>query len=652
MSALALRVATAALALGAIVSCDAPRPPLDDAAPTAPRVGLGELDVEILQPREPAGSDRVDVPGDGFTIRWRPIEDPSRSPVVGYQLKAILAGSDTEPPEVIATYLTDGEDPLEWSPLRRPNHLIPDHLVVEEPDSPGEPYPPLVGSFLYFETQWWPHRNVPREETSLFVDRLDPGRYAFAVRAVHEDGSVTAVEDYAFASASTRGNLVRMTVHPPDAIPSLVVRINEGPPATFTESGRWTVDYFRTFPLNLEWDVEVGYGRGEGPSRFRLDCASCPSGDGINEWSDWGHWSSPIEVAIPSEELGRTVALTIQAQDDRQDPAHQIEAGLDLVIVEPPFDRTALLVDDFKVSGYTDCEHDAFVIPLVEQAVASHLEPGELLDIWVGHEPTGPCQERSIPNEPDLATFLRYRTIYWVVAPAGQGSVAGLATHPTGDFGRTLHTYVRLGGNLVVWGRATLPALLGDYYPPAPLTPDTPEWKDPNFGPGSFVYDVMHLRYQFDRTGRGVIPELSLRCSGLVGFERTPDGATLGLPEGIPDPTGVLDRTGFWYNRYEGADNHAAPVMVASTAGQTWDVPYVRPLYTTIANGATWSDPIDACGEVGASPLHEQPIVVAIDPPDALGKIVWFGGTFYTFDDGAGNLVPLLRGLTDWVFAE
>jgi len=652
MSALALRVVSAALVLGAIVSCDAPRSPLDEIAPTASRAGLDALDVEILDPRQPSRTVRIDVPGDGFTIRWRPVAVPGRPEVVGYQVKAIDAAHDTAPTETIVSYLTDREDPFEWSDLRRVNHLIPDRLVMEKPDSPDDPYPPLGGTHLYFETQWWPHLDRPLTTPSFVVDQLDPGRYDFAVRAVHADGSVTSINAYAFGTREALGNLLRMRVRSPQAIPHLELRINEDPPVVFTESTRSLLEHPRPLPLRLSWRVRVDYGRGEGPSRFRIDCGTCPPGEGINEWSDWGHWSTPVELTFPPEEAGQTVAITIQAQDDRQDPDHQIEVGFDVDLMEAPLDRTALLIDDFKVSGFTDCEHDAFVIPLVEQAVAAHLEPGETLDRWDAHPPVGPCQESSVPEPALLSRLLRYRTIYWVVAPTGSGSAMGLATDPFSEYGRYLRIYVRLGGNLVVWGRHTIGALLGDYFPPAPYTPELNQWKEPNFGPGTFVYDVMRLRHQFDRSGRGSIPELSLACSGMIGFERTAHGAALGLPAGIPDPTGVLDRTGLWSTRHEGVDNPFGHLVVAPTAGQVWNDPSVRPLYTMIANAATWTDPTGACGEAGGSPFHEQPVVVAIEPSGVSGKIVWVGASLYHVDRSNGDLDALMRGLTDWVFAE
>ncbi len=320
------------------------------------------------------------------------------------------------------------------------------------------------------------------------------------------------------------------------------------------------------------------------------------------------------------------------------------------------FSEPALWVDDFRIAGLDDCEHDAIIGPIIADALAGHVRPGAEVPQFEGHRLLEACIDVSEPQDPDLTAFLRYRLLLWNCAASGRGSVLGHATDPSpfAPFGDVLTDYLRAGGNVIIWGRSTIGAMLGDFYPSEPYTPDLPLYDDPNFGPGSFVWDVVKLRTQLDRVGRSD-QRVSLACGGLVGLEATPAALAAGLPAGIAEPTGYdPTRVALWADIWSGADNPRGIVANGAIAELPYSQSGFEVLYRYIPNAYAYEQQGIPCGTTEGAPFDGMPVVTRYaDPLGRHGKVAWIGTALFEFAERHPDEVrQLLRGLVDWALED
>jgi len=635
----------------------------DDGALSLPAIAAvrGDLDTpgaRIIRPRGSGVEKVAYVPG-SLRLEWEGLAASDGVPIAGYQLKLIeIENPLVLPEDLLLDYFLHSLPPTGWSPVRRKNLLIPEGFAVEEPGSATERFPPTPSSDHYYETDWWPHASDPYRDTRIELGPYDEERVlAFAVRAVDEKGRVTGPEQYAVVGEVEDGNVVKLQVLPeaPPA-PILTVRLGDRsllmPPWGAVQEIEWP----GAVPLEIRWDVDASwYGYDPGPVRFRLDCAECPSGVGVNEWSPWGKVDE-LAVDLPEAAEGSQLTFRIEARDERDSGAHQTNGTITIDVLAFALDRTALVIDDFKTAGVDDCEHDEFLLDVVGHAVAPYLEPDETLELFDARFGIpDECFETSTPREPDLAFLSRYRALFWAVSPAGSGTMLGYATDPNriAEFGHVLPLYVRGGGHLVVWGRQTVGALLGDFYPDGPWTPDLAQFDEPNYGPGSFPWDEMRLRVQLDRVGRGTDPALSERCSGVIGLEATSLARSLGLPAGELDPTGYdPEREAIWIDGWSGYHHLRGNLAVSPTGAPPLAGPLIEPLYTLVPNAWAWADdPTIPCGTAFGSPFDGQPVVVRFRSPNARGQIIWIGVELHPFaEDGADDVRSLMRGLARLIY--
>jgi len=638
----------AVLALAVACADDAPITPGLAPAPDELRDDVGPA-VRILRPG-PEDDGRIAYVPTGLQVVWEDVE--GTDPVVGYQVKLIAILDPLVPEETIVRTLTHGTAG-EWSPYRRPNLLIPEELRVDEPDEAGLPAPPTPTSGHYYETAWWPHASAPLTTPSLRLDDLPPLAYVFALRAIDADGRVTPPERFGLAGDEP-GNVLVLQVRLSTAeAPRLWVGLDDDRHLVDPPSEVFSLTWAQCVPFEVSWGSDATwYGYEEGPSRHRLDCIPCEPGPGVNEWSPWGD-TRDVSVALPSSAVGEDVRFRIEARDERDLPEHETRLELRLDVIDFPVNgRTALVVDDFVAPDVDDGDHDAFLDDLIGYAVAPYLEPGEEID-RLDTRPSIGGVEGGDSADPALALLARYETVFWAVSANAAGSTMGRATDPSplSPHGRTLEQYVHWGGNLVVWGRETIGAMLGDYYPSSSWDPDIPGAINPNFGPGTFVWDQLRLRVRLDRTGRGPLV-LELACSGIVGFEATDLARTLGLPVGISDPSGYdPSREAIWVEGWSGHHHPAGRMAVAPVGIPPLDEPLVEPLYTVIPSAWAWSDELEtACGSTYGSPFDGEPILVRVHPTDGGGKIVWIGTELHPFTGDGGDAVrALMRGITDWI---
>ena len=233
-------------------------------------------------------------------------------------------------------------------------------------------------------------------------------------------------------------------------------------------------------------------------------------------------------------------------------------------------------------------------------------------------------------------------------------------------------------------------AASGRLPPASGFLPELPQYPNANFGPGSFVWDVMRLRTKLDYVGRGTVPGLRPACSGMVGM-RPAERLPAGFPRGLPDPHGYDDQgwTALWHDDWTiGRENPIGGLAMLPSGQPALIEAGMDTLYRFISNSWSWErahnldwDPDDpgsppfvnrvseVCGSRFTSLFQGEPVVIRYDDPMSLqGKVVWFGTDLWSFRDHElatgdlvadpaghgqpGDIATLLRALTDWILAE
>jgi hypothetical protein len=600
-------------------------------------------------------------------VRWQGEDEdgPDKRPA-GYQLKLIEVGR-FDPEWLIRLWLIQPE-------MLRRNLLIPDDQIVSEPDE--------VTEATYLATDWYPKATAPHDAPEWELNDLGGGAYAVAVRAVDEAGAIMPDEALRLAQSDRAGNVLKLDVNPSaEILPHLLVTEEmtgySKLSTSYDQESR--IQAIANVPLRFRWTMDAAWYGGEpGLSSWAVDipdpdCEVCQDPEGRGGWIPWARYTGlGRDITFTEEEAGEVHTLYIRARDASFDPEREIRVLITMEVVVFPFDKAALWIDDFVAPRQmpNDCDHEALIGPMLAEAIEPYLGPDEELEQWQSHRAgAGGCTELvSLPLEMTLSRLSRYRLLYWNVSDPGFGSALGQATDPgaLSEGGRYLKLYVWAGGNLIVWGRKTIGAMLGDQYPDGPYNPDLPGFEGPpSIYPGTFLWDVLRFRTQFDRPRRGD-PALDPRCSGLIALEATDEARVNGFPVGIADPTGYdPTKVAIWWDEWQGAEN---PYGLAGVDAMTGDpplhVPLMDTLYTFVSN--SWSyvrsgNVAEACGTDELSPLDGQPVIVRYaGEPDAAwygsrlpcppGRVVWIGTPLYVFAGGHyADIKLLMRKLTDWI---
>jgi hypothetical protein len=659
--------------------------PLEDRSTTLTAVGNIPPTVMLAYPIGEGQDKFITLICDSLATRWIGHDEDGSGPdqlPVGYQLKLIRLPVITHPDEAVIQLLESTSSSV-------PNLLIPEGLVVADSVE--------VTDETYHAADWWPKVFDPYPDDRFLLDALGLGDYAMAVRAVDEDTLVTPYGAFAVSGPETDGNIVKFHGAILDtALATLTVR------ERYSERSWSFTDDTQRVPLQVPTDVPYRFGFAgiPGPHCGRElipeynyaidipdpDCGDCEAPDGIGGWAGWSDATEiPFDLIFTEEDGGEEHWLYVKLRNADDPTLWEIRGSFVLTILAPGFQRPALWVDDFKIAGIDDCEHDAIIGSILDYAVRPYLRAQEGVAQWAAHNPTGPtgCQESSAPRDPPaLEDLLRFRLLFWNVAPAGLGSALGSVTqnpaYPGGETSERLASYVQAGGSVVVWGTQTIGTLLGDFYPGEPWTPELPQFPDGNFGPGTFVWDVMQFRTQFDYTGRGVNRQLQSRCSGIIGYEATQLAIDEGYPVGMPDPTGYdPSRSAIWFDAWQGMRNPGGGNLAVGMRGQpALAVAGLDTLYNFVTNSWSYAqiDPGDnypstaqpdpdahcptcireACGTSFPSPFEGNPVIVRYESPvPGHGKIVWIGAPFYYFAaNHTEDLKEIMRKLADWILSE
>jgi hypothetical protein len=617
--------------------------------------------VWILAPLPPGGD--FSTVSTFFNVRWAGRDEDSsqldKRPV-GYQLKFIKISDNFVPESFVKAMFTS------------PSNLAPNLLI---PDS-------LVASGTYAPTDWYPKVDAPFTETLLRFQNVEGGAYAFAVRAVDEAGSITPDADMGLATGEdqeNQGSFIKLDVNPAVEVhPHITIRErNLLGSQKFTSYGQeWITEVPANVPLWFEWEADASwYGSRVEAVNYAIDipdpgCEVCLDPRGEGGWVGWGNYEGiGREITFTEEDAGEQHRLYVRARDESFSREREMLAVVTMTVVAFEFDKAALWIDDCVFPGDrpNDCDYEDFLRPLLTDAIAPYLQDGEVLEQWQSHtRGSNQCNEsNSDPLDLNLSRIGRYRLLYWDVSNAGAGTALGELTDPNPNAarGKFLSIYVRAGGKLIVWGRNSIAEMLGGIRPEGPYYPDLPIFSEhvPVILAGTFVWDILRFRTQFDRVGRGTVPSLKPPCSGLLGLEATQKAIDQGFPAGVPDPTGYdPSRVGLWIDRW----HSDTPPSENGEVGL--DVPTGLPplrvagldtLYTYISNSWSWLGTPDglmtACGSNYLSIFEDMPIVMRFDDPTSLqGRVAWLGSALWWFHaHHAEDATLLMRLLTDWVFA-
>ncbi len=607
-----------------------------------------------------SGLEKIVTVSTNFNIHWSGRDEDSSRPdklPAGYQFRMVPL-SDWE------MYGDDSAAIRAVRDMLRLNVLIPDSIIVTDPDS--------VTDETFLPSDWYPKHDDPFQESLVHLSEMAAGNYGFVVRAVDEAGAIMPAEAFGVAGQGDveRGNVSKIDINPAiESRPYLTVseRSLLGSRRFISSGARWRVEVPVGVPLFFEWTADASwYGSRVGGFNYALDiqdpsCEVCQADDGIGGWIGWGSWEGvPFSIEFDEEDAGEQHILYVRVRDESFRDDREMLGVIIMDVVSFPLDRTALWIDDFRVSGTNDCEHDAIISPVINHAVSPYLPFGqEEIEEWQSGQAIGECGESTNPRDIRLSQLARYKLIYWNVS--GPETTLGTVTDPSedADAGRYLAAYVQSGGSVIVWGRYDLAALTGDFMPPDRYVPDLPQFPNPNFGPGYFIWDVLRLRTMLDRSGRGDGPgsnQMHIRCSGLVGLEVTQSGREEGFPSGTIDPTGFSEKHALWYDDWSGRLN---PTGWSGAHAMIGNPPlYVAgmdTIYNYVSNSWAWREGhlTEACGSSFLSPLHGQPCVVRFDDPDPLssqGKAVWIGGPLFIFDDNhLEDLKNMMRRFTNWI---
>ncbi len=351
----------------------------------------------------------------------------------------------------------------------------------------------------------------------------------FAVRAVDEAGATEPLTADSWGS-----NFIMFQVATTTSKPKVTVSERFLGSHVFPDQG---IVWGNLKPLEVPAETELrftwtgnadAYGSSAGNSNYALDIPD-PADEryrdpnGIGGWIGWGLWSGVSKPIIfdPSEN-GQIHIFYVRMRDITDTPASEQLCTIVMKVVAFQFNRTALLVDDARLTGpfYMDGQghpltnrtqdpvHDAFVNRFV-QHMRDFAPDG--VDNWtlyrVGGTVQDPIQEANVPNDATaipLSTLTQYQALLWNFNFT-YGQAAGIFYHEREGGGSVsprhlLTSFVGAGGKLFLFGGRPLSPMInnlgnaGNDYPKLP--PQTADNGLIRFKETNFIWKFLHVRNQ------------------------------------------------------------------------------------------------------------------------------------------------------------
>jgi hypothetical protein len=462
---------------------------------------------------------------------------------------------------------------------------------------------------LYQKGGAWSY--APGESTGLNFQFQPPGSYIFGVRAVDEAG---AVEPFlAFGR-----NAFKFICLTSGGTPTLRLYTAAG---TFTFRGTGGTAANIELPTSTDLAVTANcsaeeYGGACNGFRWGVDI---PDLDGTAGWSAWTTQLSfpPIGFSTPGVHV-----LYVETRDD----VGSMTLGVITInVIEFPFDREVLYVDDYRNATYPNpAGDDAFWRGLFQDyASYAGWDPSAFDEIHVFGD--GDAQTFD-PAPLPLSELGRYKLVIWSDLGTGVNAVTSLVK--TATINPWLGLYLRGGGKVWLSGEATMMAIT---ISPNGINGD-PEYPKISIAPGQFCYDFLKMHSTKVNNDKGQSANNTLmRVIPYPGRPAIFDTLTVdtgklnpiavGLKRGVPFADAVFDP--IFAESEPGFRGNLDSLYVYGAAG---------PFYGT--GGSIYQ------GKLVAMRWHDP------DPAREHGRTMWFGcPLYYFYDDQAKGM---FRKAVDW----
>jgi|GEM_PF-381584 len=314
-----------------------------------------------------------------------------------------------------------------------------------------------------------------------------PGEYILGVRAVDENGAIDP-----FLAFGVDG--FKFQAFPSGPKPDLIVYESlVGQKAFRGTPSPLNADVPANIELRFSWWASAERYGGEIESySWGLDIPDPTVQGPESGWSPWGQITSPPEPMLFPSASTHTLYVRVR------DVVGMITmAQLILHVIEFPFDREVLLVDDsFDNLSPQDSEHDAFWQDMANYYAANSDVPPEQFFTYSVHGDGDRGNLQADP--PELCELARYKVLVWENAGWGYNSDSGLIRCTA--LSPTLTAYLRAGGKLWLDGRMNVAATT-----PSPnLYGADLAYPKTELGPGDWAWDFLKLHSTKTNNDKGV----------------------------------------------------------------------------------------------------------------------------------------------------
>jgi hypothetical protein len=531
--------------------------------------------------------------------------------------------SKIENPDITAEILTVGVAlSLRWSGLdsdsetadKKPAGYLYKLLRLDTLD----PKIPITAvnspNILYQKGGEW--TRIDGDTTSLTLQLVPQGAYVFGLRAVDEAGGIEPNLQFsrnAFKLISlSSGGKPTLTIFEP-SVGSFTFRGTGGVCAD--------VEVATGARLRFTWSATAQeYGGQIDAYSWGLDIPDLDLEGPQSGWSLWGPTTGnlvPIVFTRPGVHV-----LYVRVRD----VAGAITLGcITMNVIEFPFDREALYVDDFIDKTFPRApQHDDFWRRMFQYYADNSDWDVTMFDEF--HTFGANDAESFDPSPIPLSQLGRYKTIIWSNLGTGNNGISSLVK--TATIHPYLGAYLLAGGKLWLSGGATMMAITTS---PNGVNGD-PEYPKISIGTGQFCYDFLKIHSTSVNDDKGEKSNHTLvACWPFPGKPVVYDTltvdtskmnpVTVGLKRGVSFGDAIFDP--IFAESEPGFRGELDSLYVYGASGPLWQG--TGSIYQGKLNGLRWHDP---------------------DPDRLQGRVQWFGFPIYYFYDTQAREV--FKRSIDW----
>ena len=364
-----------------------------------------------------------------------------------------------------------GTDPDPVSTTHQPvGYLV--NLIRLDTLEPPVPILLATPNLLYRYGEWVFEDGDSLEKT---FNLATPAEYILGIRAVDENGGLDPFVTFG-------RNAFKFQAFPSGGEPDLTIYEPSFGHLSFRGTQSKDADVPAAKELHFSWIASAErYGGQIESYSWGLDIPDPDIQGPESGWSEWGQITSPpVPIIFPS---AGTHTLYVRARDVS---GALTFAQLVLHVIEFPFDREILLVDDsFDNLDPNDAQHDAFWQDLASYYADNSDVPLDQFFTYSIHGDND--REHLAPVPPPLSELARYKLVVWENLGSGYNSDSGLIRSTA--LNSTLSVYLQAGGKLWLDGRMNIAATTPDpNLAGADLT-----YPKTELGPGDWAWDFLKL---------------------------------------------------------------------------------------------------------------------------------------------------------------